>query len=249
MSQEENQNRRKLALKNIKELEGLPDDELAHISTERAKKFGGIGIEGRLHSGQYQKYQYTNVGMEYVVNDIEEYVIPECQQACRLLWSKNIETFMSSNHQDQDLYVLLSKLSNENQKIFDEMSKNDKRYFFDESTHYYGIRVNGAGEESVNDLNSLTETFSIQDVEERRYMTADDFLKDYKYQDGPMAGIDKYGNIHRGINPTLKDVSFLDALQATKSQGLYVEEEDRVYESQMYLEWHKRYLKSVDLKS
>jgi hypothetical protein len=187
--------------------------------------------------------------MEYVVNDIEEYVIPECQEACKLLWSKNIETFMSSNYDDQDLYILLSKLSNENQKIFDEMSKNDKRYFFDEYRHYYGIGVNGTGEESVNDLNSLTEAFSIQDVEERRYKTADDFLKDFKYQGGPMAGIDKYGNIHRDINPTLKDVSFLDALQATKSQDLYVEEEDRVYESQIYLEWHKRYLKSVNLES
>lgn len=219
------------------------DEELNRLFIETAKKIGNIGIEGTKYSAQYQ---YMHVDTEHVIDNIEEYIIPECQQACRLLWSKNIETFMTSNYEDKDLYISFGQLSNENQTIFNEMSKNDKRYFFDEFRHYYGIRSKGINEESVNNLNSLTEVFLIQDVEKRRYKTADEFLAGFKCQDGSKT-IDEYGHIITNTNPKLKDVSFIDALQASKSQDLYIEDEDRVYESQMYIKWHNRYIKNVEL--
>lgn len=243
MSPENFQNKNESAKRDIQHKSS--DDEIDRLTIEFAKRIGGINSEREDYNTQYQ---YTSVDMESVVDNIEEYVIPECQQACRSLWSKNIETFMASDHQDQSLYVLITKLSNENQKIFDELSNNDKRYFFSDFRHCYGIRVKGVDEESANILNGLTEVFSIQDVESRRHQTADDYLENFKRKGGAVY-VDEYGNIRRDINPDLKDVSFLDALQASNSEGLYVEKEDRVYNSPLFLEWHKRYQKNLNSES
>ena len=65
-------------------------------------------------------YQYQSVRTDKVAENIEEYVIPECQAACKAFWDKNITTFMCSNYDEIDdtKYVLIgSKLSEENQEI------------------------------------------------------------------------------------------------------------------------------------
>ncbi len=190
------------------------------------------------------KYNYTDCDMEAVINNVDEYIIPECQSACYALWQKNIETFMVSNRDDTILYVLIRELSEKNKKIFDDMSKNDKRYFFDEGRHYDGIGVNGVDNSSSEELCRLTDVFEIQDVQETRYSTAEDFLEGYKRTDGEWIVLED-GSAGHEVNSALENATFEEALTATGKEGLYVPEEGKVYDSPMFLEWHKRYLQSI----
>ena len=88
---------------------------LARAQEDEAKKRAGT------HD---TKYQYSHVSMSMVSKNIEEYIIPELQEACKQLWAKNIFTFMVSNRNDAgEAYIMVSTLSDENQKIFEDLMK------------------------------------------------------------------------------------------------------------------------------
>ena len=89
------------------------------------------------------RYQYPYVELEEVMANPTEYIIPQCLPACRSLWSKNIETFMVSNNDDNDLYVLLTNVSPENMAVFQEMQKQDPRFIYDGYRSTIGIAVKG----------------------------------------------------------------------------------------------------------
>ena len=48
------------------------------------------------------RYQYGLVNIEYVKEEPEEYIIPDCIDACRLLWDKGINTAQCSNLEDKN---------------------------------------------------------------------------------------------------------------------------------------------------
>lgn len=73
-------------------------------------------------------YQYSVVDMKVVYDDIDEYIIPENQRACKLLWSKNIFTKMCNNYDNVDSWITISLFSEENKKLFDELALKDKRF-------------------------------------------------------------------------------------------------------------------------
>lgn len=189
------------------------------------------------------RYQYPYVELEEVMANPTEYIIPQCLPACRSLWSKNIETFMVSNNDDNDLYVLLTNVSPENMAVFQEMQKQDPRFIYDGYRSTIGIAVKGNDNNAMHELESLTEIFRVQDT--MRFKTADDFLESYKYTDGKMTIADD-GTIHRAKNPELENVTLQEALRRSGKEALYVAEEGRVYESPMYLSWHRRYEQSLN---
>lgn len=54
---------------------------------------------GKIMSNKYiTKYNYPYVELEEVIFNPEEYI-------CKVLWEKNIETFVVSNNEDKHLYV------------------------------------------------------------------------------------------------------------------------------------------------
>lgn len=189
------------------------------------------------------RYQYPYVELEKVMANPEEYIIPQCLPACRALWDKNIETFMVSNNDDEDLYVLLTHVSNENMAIFNQMKQQDPRFVFDGYRNTIGIAVKGNNESSMHELQGLTEVFKVQDT--FRFQTAEDFLESYKHTGGEITIADD-GTIHRNVNPTLANITLQEALEKSGKSGLYVAEEERVYESPMYLNWHKKYEQSLN---
>ena len=192
------------------------------------------------------KYQYSYVDLKYVIEDPDEYIIPECQEACKLFWDKNIETFMVSNNDDTSLYVLLSDLSKENLEIIkNKMSTNPDNYLYSEYRGCYGIAVPGKTPEDVKKLNSLTEVFQMQDT--HRYQTSEDFLSEYKTTDGEYEFDPETLEMHKKPNPALADATIEEALEKTNKKELYIPEENRVYESEMYLKWHERYKKSKEI--
>lgn len=189
------------------------------------------------------RYQYPYVELEDVMANPEEYIIPQCLPACRALWDKNIETFMVSNNDDEDLYVLLTNVSDENMAIFNQMKQQDPRFVFDGYRNTIGIAVKRNNDSSMHELQGLTEVFRIQDT--LRFQTAEDFLESYKHTGGEMTIADD-GTIHRNINPALANITLQEALEKSGKSGLYIAEEGRVYESIMYLNWHKKYEQSLN---
>ena len=189
------------------------------------------------------RYQYPYVELEDVMANPEEYIIPQCLPACRALWDKNIETFMVSNNDDEDLCVLLTHVSDENMAIFNQKKKQDPRFVFDGYRNTIGIAVKGNNDSSMHELQGLTEVFRIQDT--LRFQTAEDFLESYKHTGGEMTIADD-GTIHRNINPALANITLQEALEKSGKSGLYIAEEGRVYESIMYLNWHKKYEQSLN---
>ena len=189
------------------------------------------------------RYQYPYVELEQVIANPEEYIIPQCLPACKALWDKNIETFMVSNNDDDDLYVLLTHVSDENMAIFNQMKQQDPRFVFDGYRNTIGIAVKGNNDSSMHELQGLTEVFKVQDT--LRFQTAEEFLESYKHTDGEMTIADD-GTIHRNINSALANITLQEALEKSGKSGLYVAEEGRVYESPMYLNWHRRYEQSLN---
>lgn len=189
------------------------------------------------------RYQYSYVELEEVISNPEEYIIPQCLPACRALWNKNIETFMVSNNDDEDLYVLLTHISDENMAIFNQMKQQNPRFIFDSYRNTIGISVKGNNEGSMHELQGLTEVFKMQDT--LRFQTAEDFLESYKHTGGEMTIADD-GTIHRNINPSLANITLQEALEKSGKSGLYVAEEGKVYESPMYLNWHRKYEQSLN---
>ncbi len=183
------------------------------------------------------QYNYMNVELEEVMNNPDEYIIKECQPACYALWDKNIETYMVSNYDDENLYVLMCNLSKENIAIMDELSQKDPRFFYDKYRGTYGIRAKGMTAMSSEKLKMLTDVFVIQDT--LRYDTAEEFLEEYKRTDGEI--IVKEGKTIIIQNPDFANVTLQEALEKSGKTHLYEPSEGRVYESEIYLKWHKKY--------
>lgn len=168
------------------------------------------------------KYQYSYVDMKEVIKNPDEYIIPECQKACQALWNKNIETFMVSNYDDNYLYVLVTKLSQQNEDMIEQLMRTDQHYFYSSYRETYGIRVNGTNDEAGEELAALTEPFKIQDT--FRFQTIEDYMKS---------------------NP---DMSLIDSLKKENKEQLCLPEEGRIYDDEMYLKWHNRYLDKTSKK-
>lgn len=206
------------------------------LSEEQEKELGTF-----LEPGEHgSKYNYTYVPLEYVINEPDEYIIPECIEACKAFWDKNIETFMVSNYDDNYLYVLIMNLSKENEEIIKKLMENDSRYFYDAYRDTYGIKVNGMSNGDSLELLTLTDVFKMQDT--TRYQSEEEFVGEYKKTGGEMY-VDDEGRILTKENPLIKDATIDDALDALNCRNLYIQEEGRIYENELFLSWHLKYLK------
>ena len=127
-------------------------------------------------------YAYTYVPTHLVAKNIGQYVIPECQEACKAFWNKNMFTFMCSNYDELDntKYVLLFQLSEENQQIMKKLIQTQpENYYYSNYRNSYGIRISedGTTEEIAKKLAELTKPFQMQDILEGT-MTKEAFLAD-----------------------------------------------------------------------
>lgn len=211
------------------------------------------------------QYQYMHVELEDVMRNIDEYIIPECQEACKLLWGKNIETFMVSNREDNHLYVLLEQLSDENKERMKKLIEEcPDFYFFDEWRHYYGIKTDGTTKLDEKTLAKLVRPFLMQDILKKRYQTAEEFLDDYKTfsihdiqqimraynlsNSENVLQISESGNVgikpEYLLNPERANSTLEEALKDTGKRELYDETEGIVYCSRTFMDWHKRYVES-----
>lgn len=216
-------------------------------------------------------YQYSSVGMEEVAKNIDEFIIPENQEACKLLWSKNIFTIMCNNYENNDSWITLNKLDENNQKIFDEMAKSDSR--FGRTWGGYGLKISippTSGREVFEAFKPLIDLFTSQDVQSDGYMTKETFLTFYcdcyKMIDNPdyselkmpqkredeslidynQRVIAYFDNLTvppkiRVFDESKMEKTFNEYLKESKFADYYDDSNERVYYNKFYFDCHNRY--------
>lgn len=181
------------------------------------------------------KYGYGKVDMLEVMNNIEEYIIPENREACKLLWNKNIFTIMCNNYDNEESWITLNKLSYENQKIFDEFSKIDNRFGYTFGGIGLIIPVKPCkGVDTYDYFKKLIDSFKYQDVQSDGCMTLEEFMIYYT---------DCYDVIDdkRVFNKDKMVKTYEEYVRDSEFDGLFVD--DKVYYNKMYYDKHLEYIK------
>ncbi len=193
------------------------------------------------------RYQYGLTPTEFVKANPEEYIIPDCLEACKILWEKGIDTTQCSNYDDHGIRYVeidIATLSKENSSFFYEQFNNNVVGFsIGGMTHNPRIYVDCEGEEAKTRLCELAQMFSLQDTNE--YWTVEDYLDSYRRTNGNYIVLSN-GNLQRDINPDYANATLADALDARDEWELYVEEEGRIYKSRDALEKHHEYLERIN---
>ena len=77
-------------------------------------------------------FNYPGISIDQIVGNPEEYIVPECLEACKKFWNLNIFTVSCSNRRetiDRDgnikKYIMISHLSDENAEIFSNLAKSN----------------------------------------------------------------------------------------------------------------------------
>lgn len=217
-----------------------------------------------------EKYHYSHIDVSYVADNIDEYIIPECQQACRLLWDKNIFTSLCTNYDNDYTAIAFAELSVQNQTIFYELSQSDSRF-----TRWRGcsaISVEAVGPDVAPILNGLTEPFRMQDVMSSGFYTIQEFLVErgcYNIIDNPayvrydtpkdpedlqsmIKHMEDYNDntpyvyvfdetkVSKPIEEYLKEVGLID---------FYIPFEGKIYKNEFYFNAHKKYLSYIGMTS
>ncbi len=191
------------------------------------------------------KYQYTYVDMEEVINNPNEYIIPELLAACKKLWTMNIFTFMCSNRNDGGhSYILLEKLSDENQAIFDKLRKqHPENFIFNQYRKCFGIdfKTENMSEQEIAEMfDKAISYFKPQDVQKPFYITREEFLLDCGcYREIPNP---KYVE-NPGPMPTELDLEALDEWIAKMNQPKTV----KVFDEEKVIKPMDEYLKEKDI--
>ena len=205
------------------------------------------------------KYQYMSCKMDDVEINPQEYIIPECLEACKILWSKNIFTFMCSNNDDFGYtWIATYDLSNENQEVLEKLKTMG---YVDKYRGAPKLFVNEMGINAKNKLIELSNQFVMQDIP-YGYQSVESFLMNTCncYKDIPNP---EYEYMKPADEKDWdKYIAFLDYGDSIKSQktikrkiakyineaglsNLYVENEDKIYLNNYYLNKHNNYLKYI----
>lgn len=136
---------------------------------EKLKETGAI-ISGKRYKTDKQYVGAPRVNQETVERNPEKYIIKECIPACKILWSKNIYTFMCSDQLDENAWIEfeIDTLSEENKEVLEELKKEYKFVNYHEGCVY--IAVNGKGKKALLELINIASRFRMQDVP-KKYAT------------------------------------------------------------------------------
>lgn len=117
--------------------------------------------------------------MEFVEPNPRQFIIEECVPACIELWRKNIYTFMVSDHYNEGvcwIEIDLDALSDENKKIYEQLSGDDVNKFpYHQGCINFG--VNCVGTQAQKRLLELANLFQMQDVPHKlAWFTVQEYL-------------------------------------------------------------------------
>lgn len=197
-------------------------------------------------------YNYQPTAVEFVMEKPEQYIIPECIDCCKLLWSKGIDTRQCGNYDDAIengfwVEIEYDSLADKNKELLREMSNNDDRVSFCEGlqrTHNYVIRVKREDNPNASkELCDIANHLLLQDT--IHYVTNENLLNHYKKIGGEWK-LQKDGVAYCEINPERQNATLADALMTIEHPELYIPEEGRLYDNQHALNVHMNYLNRKD---
>ena len=100
-------------------------------------------------------FNYAGFSIDRIINNPDEYIVPECQEACKKFWDMNIFTVACSNRRETinkdgsiRKYIMLGNLSDENKKIFEDLIESNlewivtKMYELSISKEFYTLSKN-----------------------------------------------------------------------------------------------------------
>ena len=212
------------------------------------------------------KYQYIPCEMDCVESDPEEYIIPECLEACKILWNKNIFTIMCSNNEDNgNTWIAMHTLSAENQEILNTIKLENVVVDYCGATT---LLIKKEGNEAKELLNKYAEMFVIQDIP-YGYTSIDEILMDkfslkkeienpnYEYM-VPKTWDDETSEYlayqdYLDSNKSKKTIEIFDPTAMKKSKEEYIKElglenlcdfvTNKVYNNEYYYNKHCKYKK------
>ena len=121
---------------------------------------------------------------EEVEQNPKQFIIEECLPACQELWSKNIYTFMASDHLNEGkcwIEIKFDNLSDENKDIFKQLAGDDViKFAYHAGCVNFGVKH--VGKKGQQRLLELAKQFKMQDVpkdEGQSWLTEKEFLMDY----------------------------------------------------------------------
>lgn len=118
-----------------------------------------------------------SIEQETLEKNPEKYIMTECLDACKILWSKNIFTYMTSDYNDDSVYIeiKIEDLDEQNQDVITNLKKPYFKRNGKENTVMIGVC--GIGASARDKMTALAKKFSMQDVPEHRlYISLEDAL-------------------------------------------------------------------------
>ena len=119
---------------------------------------------------------------EIVESNPRKFIIEECIPACQELWSKNIYTFMASDHLNEGgcwIEIILDSLSEDNKAVFTQLTGDDIiKFSYHKGCINFGVKC--VGTKGQQKLLELAKQFKMQDVPKyQAWISEKDFLIDY----------------------------------------------------------------------
>ena len=248
---------------NVEEMLRANREENERYLEEKTKRLGILPTS--------EKYSPVMAApMEDVEANAEKFIMTECLPACRILWDKNIYTFMVSDAQNEEAWIELfaDGLSPENSEYLLSLEDQGIHLFcYHDGTISFGVGC--FGEVAQKRLVEIANGFKMQDVcEGLAYVDVETALynagctkraknPNYVHMEKPKEGdlrgmVDYYDWLANG-GP---DLEYIDVFDSTKVKQpleenfkgtgyIYVPEEERVYLSNYHYMKHKKYLEHL----
>lgn len=197
-------------------------------------------------------FDYPGLSIDKIVANSDEYIVPECIEACKKFWEKNIFTESCSNRdetKDKDgnirKYIMVSNLSRENEEIFNNLVKSKPNNYqilkISDKKHYVIVILSKDNiqdrEKESQKLLGLVSPFKMQDCLEGFISIKDYYLKN----------IMNYSYISNNISISISEAELIAAVKKhlSASGKLDLLDIDRgvIYISEFYKKAHQKYLK------
>lgn len=216
-------------------------------------------ISGKRFSANKRYKGASHVTQDMVEIEPEKWIIKECIPACKILWSKNIFTFMCSDYVDYDAWIELDLdvLSNENLEILEQIKLEYECFSYHQGC--INIKVTGMGKKAQSELIKIANRFKMQDVPHKyAVISLEELLMscgcfsliknpDYVSVEEQMAKMD-FEN-WRNVEFSEPTIRVFDSLKVVKpveeyiaDYGAVVSEDGTIYVDQFYYDKHLNYV-------
>ena len=131
-----------------------------------------------------KRYAYVSTDIKTVMENIEEFVIPENRAIIEYLWDHNILTTQTNNYENDYSWIQIGKLSEENRKIFygyaNAMStKEETKEPKVSVVRGFSVPVIPGTRDTFEDFKPLVDLLKPQDVQKDGYITIEEFYINY----------------------------------------------------------------------